>query len=226
MKNESIERFSSRWGMLVSILGIAIGTGNIWRFPRIAAQNSGEEGAGAFLVAWLLFLFIWSIPLIIAEYAIGKSGRKGTIGSIVAVGGTQTAWMGAFVGFVAMAIMFYYSVVAGWCFFYFGTAIGPGLPIDVAGSKALWDGFQAGWWPVVFHGAAMGLGGWVVLNGVKSIERVNRILIPSLFLILLVSLIRALVCRLRRSSTTLGSTPSGCNSGPCCASRSASAIAS
>lgn len=193
MNYESVERFSSRWGMLVSILGIAIGTGNIWRFPRIAAQNSGEEGAGAFLIAWLLFLFIWSIPLIIAEYAIGKSGRKGTIGSIVAVGGTPTAWMGAFVGFVAMAIMFYYSVVAGWCLYYFGTAVGTGLPTDVAGSKAMWDGFQAGWWPVVFHGAAMGLGGWVVLNGVKSIERVNRILIPALFLILLVSLIRALL---------------------------------
>jgi NSS family neurotransmitter:Na+ symporter len=193
MKNESVERFSTRWGMLASILGIAIGTGNIWRFPRIAAQNSGEEGAGAFLVAWLLFLFIWSIPLIIAEYAIGKSGRKGTIGSMVSVGGTPIAWMGGFVGFVAMAIMFYYSVVAGWCFYYFSTAVGSGLPTDVAGSKAMWDGFQAGWWPVAFHGMAMGLGGWVVLNGVKSIERVNRILIPSLFLILLVSLVRALL---------------------------------
>jgi NSS family neurotransmitter:Na+ symporter len=193
MKNESAERFSTRWGMMVSILGIAIGTGNIWRFPRIAAQNSGEEGAGAFLVAWLLFLFIWSIPLIIAEYAIGKSGRKGTIGSMVAVGGTPIAWMGGFVGFVAMAIMFYYSVVAGWCFYYFGIAVGSGLPTDVAGSKAMWDGFQAGWWPVAFHGLAMGLGAWVVVNGVKSIERVNRILIPSLFLILLVSLVRALL---------------------------------
>lgn len=193
MKNDTLERFSSRWGMLVSILGIAIGTGNIWRFPRIAAQNSGEEGAGAFLVAWLLFLLVWSIPLIIAEYAIGKAGRKGTIGSFVRVGGEKTAWMGGFVGFVAMAIMFYYSVVAGWCLFYFGSAVTTGLPTDVAGSKALWDGFQAGWLPVLFHGAAMGLGGWVVLHGVKSIERVNRVLIPSLFLILLVSLVRALL---------------------------------
>lgn len=193
MKNDTLEFFSTRWGMLVSILGIAIGTGNIWRFPRIAAQNSGEEGAGAFLVAWLLFLLIWSIPLIIAEYAIGKAGRKGTIGSFVAVGGTKTAWMGGFVGFVAMAIMFYYSVVAGWCLYYFGSAVTTGLPADVAGSKALWDGFQAGWLPVLFHGLAMGLGGWVVLNGVRSIERVNRILIPSLFLILLVSLVRALL---------------------------------
>ncbi|MCK4836378.1 MAG: sodium-dependent transporter, partial [Candidatus Aminicenantes bacterium] len=55
------QRFSSRWGLLLSVLGIAIGTGNIWRFPRIAAQYGGEHGAGAFLVAWVCFLFLWSI---------------------------------------------------------------------------------------------------------------------------------------------------------------------
>ncbi len=191
MKNDTQELFSTRWGMLVSILGIAVGTGNIWRFPRIAAQNSGEDGAGAFLVAWVVFLLMWSIPLIIAEYAIGRAGRKGTVGSFIKVGGPQTAWMGAFVGFVAMAIMFYYSVVAGWCMYYFGTAITSGLPTDVDGASAMWYGFQAGWLPVVFHGLAMGLGGWVVLNGVKSIERVNKVLIPSLILILLISLVRA-----------------------------------
>lgn len=192
IKNDVVEQFSTRWGMLVSVLGIAVGTGNIWRFPRIAASNSGEDGAGAFLVAWVVFLLLWSIPLIIAEYAIGRAGRKGTIGSFIRVGGPGTAWMGAFVGFVAMGIMFYYSVVTGWCFFYFGTALTSGLPADAAGATGLWDGFQAGWLPVAFHGLAMGLGGWVVLKGVKSIERVNKVLIPSLVLILLISLMRAL----------------------------------
>jgi len=51
------ERFSSKLGLILSVLGIAIGTGNIWRFPRIAAQNAGEDGAGAFLVAWISFYF-------------------------------------------------------------------------------------------------------------------------------------------------------------------------
>lgn len=192
IKNDVVEQFSTRWGMLVSVLGIAVGTGNIWRFPRIAASNSGEDGAGAFLVAWVVFLLIWSIPLIIAEYAIGRAGRKGTIGSFIKVGGPQTAWMGAFVGFVAMGIMFYYSVVTGWCFYYFGKAITGGLPSDAEGATALWDGFQAGWLPVALHALAMGLGAWVVLHGVKSIERVNKVLIPSLVLILLISLVRAL----------------------------------
>ena len=57
VKRELSQTFTSKWGLIVSVLGIAIGTGNIWRFPRIAAQNGGETGAGAFLVAWITFLF-------------------------------------------------------------------------------------------------------------------------------------------------------------------------
>ena len=60
-------RFSSRLTFLLSALGIAVGTGNIWRFPRIVASNAGEEGAGAFLVAWITFLFLWSI---------GRAGQR------------------------------------------------------------------------------------------------------------------------------------------------------
>ena len=79
----SKERFMTKWGLIISVLGIAVGTGNIWRFPRIAAQNGTEDGAGAFLIAWIIFLFLFSIPLIIAEYGIGRNGRKGVIGSFI-----------------------------------------------------------------------------------------------------------------------------------------------
>ena len=88
------QRFSSRMGLLLSALGIAVGTGNIWRFPRIAAQTGGDEGAGAFLVAWLVFLFLWSIPLIIAEYALGRKFRSGVIGIFKqAVGKNLPGWV-------------------------------------------------------------------------------------------------------------------------------------
>jgi len=105
-KSASNERFSTKLGLILSVLGIAVGTGNIWRFPRIAAQNGTEDGAGAFLFAWVIFLFIWSIPLIIAEYGIGRNGRKGIIGSYIKAVGERFAWMGSFIGFVATAIMF------------------------------------------------------------------------------------------------------------------------
>ena len=185
------QRFSSRLGLLLSVLGIAVGTGNIWRFPRIAATNSGDAGAGAFLLAWLIFLLIWSVPLIIAEYALGRKGRMGVVGTIAKVAGTKYAWMGAFMAFVATAIMFYYSVVAGWCVYYFTQMVINPLPIDVASSTAIWDGFQGSWLPILFHGLAMGVGAIIVINGIKSIERANKILIPALFTIVLISLIRA-----------------------------------
>jgi NSS family neurotransmitter:Na+ symporter len=192
LKSHSDHRFSTRLGLLLSVLGIAVGTGNIWRFPRIAAQNAGDDGAGAFLVAWLVFLFVWSVPLIIAEYALGRSGRMGVVGTFAKMAGKNFAWMGAFVGFVATAIMFYYSVVAGWCVYYLIKMSTSPLPLSTEAAQGIWNGFQDGGFPVAFHALAMGLGAVVVLNGIRSIERVNRILIPALLLIVLISLARTL----------------------------------
>jgi len=191
MTSKNSETFSSKIGLIVSVLGIAIGTGNIWRFPRIAAQNGGDTGAGAFLVAWLCFLFLWSIPLIIAEYGIGRNGRKGIIGSFAELIGKRKGWIGGFIGFVATAIMFYYSVVAGWCLYYVFQSLTASLPTTYETSLQLWDNYHAAGLPVLTHAIIMGCGGFVVVKGISSIERINKILIPSLLVVLLISLIRA-----------------------------------
>ena len=192
VSDASEQRFSSRWALLISVLGIAVGTGNIWRFPRIAAQNGGDDGAGAFLFAWLVFLLIWSIPLIIAEYALGQRGRQGVVGTFARLAGERFAWMGAFVGFVATAIMFYYAVVAGWCFYYTTESLVAGLPLTTESALATWDGFQASGWPLVAHAAAMGLGALACRQGVRSIERVNQVLVPTLLVIVVIAVVRAL----------------------------------
>jgi NSS family neurotransmitter:Na+ symporter len=103
------EEFASRWGLILATLGMAVGTGNIWRFPRIVASNGG----GSFLVAWVVFLLIWSVPLMMVEFAFGKRTRKGTVGAFTQLVGKKWAWMGGWVALCATAIMFYYSVVAG-----------------------------------------------------------------------------------------------------------------
>ncbi len=186
------QRFSTRWGLLLAVLGIAVGTGNIWRFPRIAATQSGAEGAGAFLVAWVVGLLIWSLPLIIAEYALGRMGRMGVVGTFARLAGGRFAWMGAFAGFVATAIMFYYSVVTGWSFFYFIEMLTNPLPLTQEAAEGVWEGFQGGYTPVLFHALAMGLGGVVIYKGVSAIERLSKILLPTLFVILLLALTRTL----------------------------------
>src|SRR5690606_6442427 len=100
---------------------------------------------------------------------------KGTIGSIMAVIGEKFAWMGAFIGFVAMAIMFYYSVVTGWCFYYFGTAVSGGLPETADASAALWNNFQAGPWPLILHALAIFTGAFFAWRGIKAIEKLSKV---------------------------------------------------
>lgn len=186
------QRFSSRWGLLLSTLGIAVGTGNIWRFPRIAAQMGGEDGAGAFLVAWLIFLFLWSIPLIIAEYALGRKHRSGVIGVFIKSLGKKFAWMGTFVAFVATAITFFYTVIVGWCIFYFIQTLTHPLPLTTEEAMETWNNYQNSAWPFLFHILAIGFGALAIWKGVRSIELINKILIPTLLLIVILSVIRAL----------------------------------
>lgn len=186
------QRFSSRFGLLLSALGIAVGTGNIWRFPRIAAQQGGEEGAGALILAWVVFLLLWSVPLIIAEYLLGRRYRLGVVGAFVKGMGRRFAWMGGFVAFTATAISFFYAVIVGWAMYYFFRMLWYPLPVDLAESEQVWEGFQTSVWPFVLHLLAMALGIWAIRRGVGSIEKVNKVLIPVLILIILAAVVRSL----------------------------------
>jgi neurotransmitter:Na+ symporter, NSS family len=171
--------------MLLAMLGMAVGTGNIWRFPRIAATNGG----GSFLVAWVVFLLLWSVPLLILEFGMGKGTRKGAIGAFIDTMGPGFAWMGAWVAFVATAIMFYYSVVMGWTIRFFVAAVMGDIPGEVPG--AFWDSFAGTPPAVITHVIAMGLGLFVVSRGVKGIEKAAKILIPSLIILVIILAIRA-----------------------------------
>ena len=101
------EQFSSRLGLILTTIGAAVGTGNIWRFPREAAANGG----GAFMIGWLLFLFAWSIPLLIAEFAIGKKTRLGTVGAMRDMAGRNFTWLGIWMLWVGTAVGFYLSLI-------------------------------------------------------------------------------------------------------------------
>lgn len=182
------EFFSSRWSLIIAVIGIAVGTGNIWRFSRVVAQNGG----GSFLIPWVIFLLIWSVPLIIAEFAIGKSSRLGPIGAISKTAGKQFGWMGAFVVMVSTGIMFYYSVVTGWCLRYFLSAVSGNL-FNTADHLAYWNEFSSGLQPVIFHLISIVLVAFVIYRGInKGIERVTKLLVPSLLIILLILFFRAI----------------------------------
>ena len=174
-------------GMMLAMLGMAVGTGNIWRFPRIAAKNGGGE----FLVAWIVFLLLWSIPLILLEFGLGRKTRSGPIKAFMEMMGPRWAWMGAFIVWIATAIMFYYSVVAGWTLRYMFASLTGELPGEAPG--AFWLEFTGSAWPVVTHGVMIGLAVLVVARGVRAIEKVGMVLMPSLIVLVLILTGRALM---------------------------------
>jgi NSS family neurotransmitter:Na+ symporter len=181
------EFFSSRWAVILAGLGMAVGTGNLWRFPRIAAQNGGA----AFLIPWAIFLITWSLPIMIAEFGIGRAARRGPVGAFTMLVGPRHAWMGGFIAVTTIMIMFYYAVVTGWALKY-GLAALTGQ-LDGVDAGAYWTAYSTSvWQPLLFHALAAVAGAAIVARGVASgIERANRVLIPLLFVLLLVAVARA-----------------------------------
>ena len=172
--------------MMLALLGMAVGTGNIWRFSRIAAKNGGGE----FLVAWVIFLFLWSAPLVLLEFGLARKTRSGPIRALVKIAGPGWAWAGAMIVFVASIIGCYYSVVAGWTVRYAVAAIGGDLLEGAPGS--FWTGFTESAWPVATHALMLGLATLVVAKGVGAIERVARLLMPTLVILVMCLAVRAL----------------------------------
>jgi len=182
-------RFSSKLAMILTCMGMAVGTGNIWRFPREVASNGG----GSFLIPWIIFLGLWSVPLLMVELSVGQNTRKGPFGAFAKLAGPNFAWMGGFVSLCAMLIMCYYAVVTGWTLRYLFYAISGTLNgIEYEQAITLFDDFRNTGSAVGMFFLAIGLTALIVWRGAKGIERLNKILIPTLIVILIIGAISAL----------------------------------
>lgn len=188
----SKEQFSNRWGIVLASLGMAIGAGNLWRFPRLAGQYGGS-----FILLWILFLFIWSIPLLLSEFAIGKKFKSGVIGSFAQFAGKKYAWMGFFITMCTLGIAFYYSIVTAWAFRYLtfsvnnvfsSTSLLENLQSNPEYLNEFWLSISNGdWTTVIVYIIVIFLGAFILIRGVKNgLEKANKLLIPSLFILLLV----------------------------------------
>jgi NSS family neurotransmitter:Na+ symporter len=185
MSEEQSDQFSGRVGLIFAAIGAAIGTGNIWRFPRMVGANGG----GTFLVPWLFFLFAWSIPLVIAEFALGKRSRTGTIGTFRIFAGKKFAWMGLWTAWISTAIGFYYAIVAGWCINYFRLGITNGLVGEKVDTVEVWNSFLQNSGEVVFYQLIIIVITLLAIwKGAKAIEKANVILMTSLFVLLFMTL--------------------------------------
>ncbi|GGX76919.1 sodium:calcium symporter [Litchfieldella qijiaojingensis] len=183
------EVFASRFTFVAAAIGMAVGTGNIWRFPREAGLNGG----GAFLIALVVANLVWAIPILMAESHLGSRSRLGTVGAFRDFMGRRFTWMGGFMGFLTVGIMFYYSVVCGWSIRYFVYAI-TGQFQPGTDTQALWDGFTGTpWQTILFHAIAIALVGLIVYRGLKrGFEMILKYTIPLLFFLLVILAVRAM----------------------------------
>lgn len=180
----------SKWGFLFAAMGMAIGTGNIWRFPRVVAANGG----GAFILVLFFALFLWAIPLICMEGVLGKTSRMGCIGAFKELVGRKYTWMGWFFGLCCFLITCYYGVVLGWCIRYLLFAF-QGVLVAGVDTEALWTNFLGNAdQGMYFYWAAIAMCAFVVGLGVQNgIEKGNKIFIPGIFVLLAFLAIRAMM---------------------------------
>ena len=183
------EVFKSRFTFIAAAVGMAVGTGNLWRFPRVV----GEWGGGAFLIALLVANLVWAVPLLMSESLMGSRSRLGTIGAFRDFMGRKFAWMGGFMGFVSIGILFYYSVVCGWALRYLIYSLTGKFNGDNVNTTGIWDDFTgSAWQPMLFHAISIAIVGYVVYRGVNGgFEALLKIVIPCLFVILVILFVRA-----------------------------------
>jgi NSS family neurotransmitter:Na+ symporter len=173
------ELWGSRFGFLMAAVGSAVGLGNMWRFP----YSTAEHGGAAFVLLYIIITFLVGVPVMIAEFGIGRNTRLSPIGALRKAGGG--GWVPAGYLFVAAGflILAYYSVIAGWVSRYAIEAILTPWPADAAG---YFTTVSESGLAIAYHLGFMALTLLIVGGGVKAgIEKVSTIAMPILAVILI-----------------------------------------
>ncbi|WP_172118893.1 sodium-dependent transporter [Halomonas hibernica] len=187
--SETLERWGSKRAFILAISGAAVGLGNIWRFPYVA----GENGGAAFLLIYVAFVLLLGIPVMMAEILIGRAGRRGplqALGALAAEAGVSMhwRWLGLFGAFTVFCILSFYSVVSGWSIEFLVASInGQFNGATAAEIGAGFDAFLASPGLLIFnHSLFLFMTMTVVAAGVaKGLERLNNLLMPLLYVLLL-----------------------------------------
>lgn len=167
--------FTSRIGFILSAAGSAVGLGNIWRFPYLAAQYGG----GTFLLCYIILAVTFGFALMTAEIALGRKTGLSAIGAFSALN-KRYRFVGVLVTLVPVIIFPYYSVIGGWVIKYFFTFLTGG--VSAAAEDTYFTGFISGVSePIVWFVIFTAITAAVVICGVeKGIEKVSKVMMPLL----------------------------------------------
>ncbi len=191
MPNIQRKSWTSRIGFILASVGAAVGLGAIWKFPYMAGSNGGS----AFLFPYILLTLTVGLTLIIAEITLGHIGRGGIVTTYRKIAGSKwvpIGYLGVLTGFLVMT---FYSAIGGWTLAYFCEALtGSGLITDQAQLGAHFGELTSN--PIMALGYQwlfLLLNGMIVAFDVtKGIERVSKVLMPLLFVIMIILIIRGL----------------------------------
>ncbi|MEA4811301.1 MAG: sodium-dependent transporter [Anaerolineaceae bacterium] len=200
MKNEVKEstanppegrQFSTKMGVLLVALGSAVGLGNIWKFPALTGMNGGA----AFVLLYLLCTLVLGLPVMIAEHAMGREGRKDAVGTMLKLAPKSLWWVIGGMGVLAaFLIMAFYSEVAGWVVAYISKAITIGKlsTSPETNSKIFTDLVTNPMQSLIWQWVVLLLTGIIIALGiVKGIEATIKRALPLLFILLVIVIIRS-----------------------------------
>ena len=173
------ETWATRLGFILASIGSAVGLGNIWRFPFQTSANGGA----AFLVVYLLAVLVIGIPVLLAEFVIGRRANTSAIGAFRALGKEKWWFVGGLGVFASFWTLSYYSVVAGWVVRYIGGSVTGNA---LAAPEAYFGAVSAGLPAIATHGLFMLVTIGIVALGIEDgIELATKVMVPSVVVLLL-----------------------------------------
>lgn len=175
--------FKGSLGFVLAAAGSAVGLGNIWRFPYLAAKDNG----GFFILCYIILALTFGFTLLVTEIALGRKTKQSPLTAYAKIN-KNFRWLGTLATAVPIIILPYYCAIGGWVIKYFTTFV-TGKGVDAAA-----DGFFTGfivseaqpWIPLIFMAIFLIITAVIILGGVnKGIEKMSRILMPILFVLII-----------------------------------------
>lgn len=180
MTEKKRSSFTGSIGFVLAAAGSAVGLGNIWRFPYLAAKDNG----GLFILIYIILALTFGFALLTTEIAIGRKTRQGPL-TAYGVIHKKFKFLGTLATLVPVIILPYYCTIGGWVFKYFVTFIS-GQGASSAKDGYFTDFITSQYAPIVFMLIFLGFTAFVVYSGVnKGIEKSSRILMPILLLLVI-----------------------------------------
>ena len=182
------KQWASKLGFIMATAGAAIGLGNLWKFPYLMGKNGGFP----FLVAYLFFIVVLGLPVMITEMSLGRKTRHDPVQAYADIH-PHARIVGIFGVLAAFIILSYYSVIGGWILKYIAsyvtTAAAPDFNAFIGSSE-----------PVIWHIVFMAATIAVCYFGINGIEKASKLMMPMLLVLLFVIIFRSVTsgCKSRR----------------------------